>query len=132
MSDKKKLLLSYIFPLITAILAMGGLMGCSDDNDELQQSQYGYVQFKLYKSASYSDGVDARATDKLNLLDNAKKIEVIMQHDGSTISQSLVLNAYNETNAEFGLRSDKLQLLVGAIIAIFLLRRSLPTRDLQA
>ena len=67
MSDKKKLLLSYIFPLITAILAMGGLMGCSDDNDELQQSQYGYVQFKLYKSASYSDGVDARATDKLNL-----------------------------------------------------------------
>lgn len=116
MSDKKKLLLSYIFPLITAILAMGGLMGCSDDNDELQQSQYGYVQFKLYKSASYSDRVDARAADKLNLLDNAKKIEVIMQHDGSTISQSLVLNAYNEANAEFGLRSDKLQLLVGDYI----------------
>ena len=77
MSDKKKLLLSYIFPFIAAILATGGLMGCSDDNDELQQSQYGYLQFKLYKSASYNDMVDARATDKLNLLDNAKKIEVI-------------------------------------------------------
>ena len=27
--------------------------GCSDDKDELQGSQYGYVQFKIYKSASY-------------------------------------------------------------------------------
>ena len=98
--------------MIVSILAIGIWVGCSEE-DEMQQNQYGYVQFKLYKSGSFDDVPQARGVDELDLLDNAKKIEVIMQHEGSTISQSLVLTAYNEANAEFGLRSDKLQLLVG-------------------
>lgn len=98
--------------MIVSILMIGIWVGCSEE-DEMQQNQYGYVQFKLYKSGSFDDVPQARGVDELDLLDNAKKIEVIMQHEGSTISQSLVLNAYNEANAEFGLRSDKLQLLVG-------------------
>ena len=98
--------------MIVSILTIGIWVGCSEE-DEMQQNQYGYVQFKLYKSGSFDDVPQARGVDELDLLDNAKKIEVIMQHEGSTISQSLVLNAYNEANAEFGLRSDKLQLLVG-------------------
>ena len=98
--------------MIVSILMIGIWVGCSEE-DEMQQNQYGYVQFKLYKSGSFDDVPQSRGVDELNLLDNAKKIEVIMQHEGSTISQSLVLNAYNEANAEFGLRSDKLQLLVG-------------------
>lgn len=36
-----------------------------------------------------------------------------MLRDGVTLSQTLVLNSYNAENAEFGLRSDKLQLLTG-------------------
>ena len=36
-----------------------------------------------------------------------------MQYNGKSITQTLVLNAYNEENAEYGMRSDKLQLLVG-------------------
>ena len=36
-----------------------------------------------------------------------------MTHNGTTVSQTLLLNAYNANNAEYGLRSDKLQLLVG-------------------
>lgn len=97
---------------ISATLIIGMMTGCSDE-DKIQQNQYGYVQFKLYKSASYDKNVKTRSTEQLELLNDAKKIEVVLQYDGSTISQTLVLNAYNDTNAEFGLRSDKLQLLAG-------------------
>lgn len=86
------------------------LTGCSDDKDNAPFEQYGYVQFKLYKSASY--GGETRA-DKLDMLADAHKIKVVMRQDGATISQTLVLTAYNAENAEFGLRSEKLQLLAG-------------------
>ena len=36
-----------------------------------------------------------------------------MQHDGSTITQTLPLNSYDKESAEWGLRSDKLRLLAG-------------------
>jgi len=87
--------------------------GCSDD-DEALQSQYGYVQFKLYKSTSFDKGTVTRSvTDKLESLSSAQKIMVVMTHNGTTVSQTLPLNAYNANNAEYGLRSDKLQLLAG-------------------
>jgi len=85
--------------------------GCSDD-DEALQSQYGYVQFRLFKSASF-EGATTRATDKLESLSSAQKIKVVMEHNGTTVSQTLPLNAYNENNAEYGMRSEKLQLVVG-------------------
>ncbi len=91
----------------------GMIVGCSEDNSVMEQSHYGYVQFNVYKSASYDDFADARAINKLNFLDDAKKIEVFLQRDGATIAQTLVLNSYNELNAEFGLRSEKLKLLAG-------------------
>ena len=106
---------SYMLHIIVGVLTMGALVGCSDE-DEMQQNLYGYVQFKLLKSASAADIPLTRAADELEMLADAKKIEVIMQHEGSTIAQTLVLNAYNEANAEFGLRSDKLQLLVGEYV----------------
>ena len=37
-----------------------------------------------------------------------------MQHNGMSITQTLVLNAYNENNAEYGMRSEKLKLLTGS------------------
>ena len=102
-----------LITLIAGFLAMGLITGGCSDDDETQQAQYGYVQFKLYKSASFEGGTTTRALDKLNYLNDAKKMEVILQSSGSTITQSLVLNSYNAENAEFGLRSDKLQLLAG-------------------
>ena len=81
--------------------------GCSDD-DEALQSQYGYVQFKLYKSTSFEKGTTTRAADKLESMSSAQKIKVVMTHNGTTVSQTLLLNAYNANNAEYGLRSDKL------------------------
>lgn len=57
--------------------------------------------------------VTRSVTDKLESLSSAQKIMVVMTHNGTTVSQTLPLNAYNANNAEYGLRSDKLQLLAG-------------------
>lgn len=104
----------YIWPLLIAFMAMG-LVGCSDDDSavQMQTDLYGYVQFKLYKSASAEGGAETRAASQLDKLADAHKIRVVMQKNSQTISQVLILNSYNEENAEFGLRSEKLKMLVG-------------------
>ena len=102
----------YLFTLLFASLCVG-LTGCSEDK-EASEVQYGYVQFKLFKSASAPKTVaETRAVDRLEKLSDAHKIKVFLQFGVNTISQTLVLNAYNAENAEYGLRSDKLRLLVG-------------------
>ncbi len=108
-----KLYSIFFLPFIVSLLTIVVATGCSDD-DEALQSQYGYVQFKLYKSTSFDKGTVTRSvTDKLESLSSAQKIMVVMTHNGTTVSQTLPLNAYNANNAEYGLRSDKLQLLAG-------------------
>ena len=108
-----KLYSIFFLPIIVSLLTIVVATGCSDD-DEALQSQYGYVQFKLYKSTSFDKGTVTRSvTDKLESLSSAQKIMVVMTHNGTTVSQTLPLNAYNANNAEYGLRSDKLQLLAG-------------------
>lgn len=108
-----KLYSIFFLPLIISLLTIVVATGCSDE-DEALQSQYGYVQFKLYKSTSFDKGTVTRGvTDKLESLSSAQKIMVVMTHNGTTVSQTLPLNAYNANNAEYGLRSDKLQLLAG-------------------
>ena len=108
-----KLYSIFFLPLIISLLTIVVATGCSDD-DEALQSQYGYVQFKLYKSTSFDKGTVTRSvTDILESLSSAQKIMVVMTHNGTTVSQTLPLNAYNANNAEYGLRSDKLQLLAG-------------------
>ena len=102
-------------PLFIFLLAMTMVFaGCSDDDDELQQTAFGYVQFKIYKSASAAiKGTETRGTDMLDKLNDAKKIKVVMLYDGNTIEQTLMLKSYSAENAVFGLRSDKLELLAG-------------------
>ena len=90
---------------------------CSDDETEGWDGTYGYVQFKVNKSVS-PRATRAAALDKLEKLDDAKKIKVVMEHNGTTVSQTLVLNSYNAENAEYGLRSDKLQLASGTYTVI--------------
>lgn len=62
-------------PLFIFLLAMTMVFaGCSDDDDELQQTAFGYVQFKIYKSASAAiKGTETRGTDMLDKLNDAKK-----------------------------------------------------------
>lgn len=72
---------------------------------------YGYVQFKLYKEASY-DATKA-VVPQLEYLGDATKIMVMLQYGDNQITQTLTLSASNAEAAEFGLRSEKLQLVAG-------------------
>lgn len=122
MNYKKLYSIFFFVPLIVSLLTMVVVTGCSDD-DEALQSQYGYVQFKLLKSASIDKDVATRATtDKLEALKDAQKVKVVMQYNGETITQTMIVNSYNAENSEFGLRSNKLQLLAGdySIIGFYL------------
>ncbi len=83
-------------------------VGCTESSHKIDSSGYGYAQFQLLK-----DSYSRAETDNLDFLGDAKKIRVTLASDGSTITQTLLLAAYNPENAEYGLRSDKLELLVG-------------------
>lgn len=101
----------YLYTLLFASI-FAGVAGCSEDNDTPKE-QYGYVQFKLMKKVPTTSAEATRAVEKLDKLADAHKIKVFLQYDGNTIAQTMVLNAYNAENAEYGLRSAKLRLLVG-------------------
>ena len=107
---------SKIYLFVIALMMLFA-QGCTKDNGiDLRESDYGYVQFKLYKSASYNGGtsVQSRAVQTvLDYLSKVSKIGVIMVYNGETITQYLPVSAANSEAAEYGLRSDKLRLLVG-------------------
>lgn len=115
----KKLHNLFLLPLLLGLLSIV-MPGCSDDDENALQSEYGYVQFKLYKNASFGAEVASRAAanDQLDSLYDAKKIKVILEYNGTQVSQTLPLHSYNAENAEFGLRSDKLQLTTGTYTII--------------
>ena len=102
--------------IFVALLTLIFAQGCSVDNTvDLTERDYGYVQFKLYKEASYTPATSSRADEaQLDYLSQACKIEVSLTDvNNRTIRQSLVLSAANNDAAEFGLRSGKLKLLAG-------------------
>lgn len=103
--------------LLLVTMLTFAVTSCSDDETEGWDGTYGYVQFKLNKKVS-SRATRAAAVDKLEKLDDAKKIKVVMEHNGTTVSQTLMLNSYNAENAEYGLRSDKLELASGTYTII--------------
>lgn len=99
--------------LLTLSLCTLGFIGCSETDDELNAS-YGYVQFKLYKNDTAPMKSATRVGESLEYLSEACKVGVSLERpDGSVIEQTLVLRSYNDENAAYGMRSDKLQLLVG-------------------
>ena len=99
--------------LLALSLCTLGFIGCSETDDELNAS-YGYVQFKLYKNDTAPMKSATRVGESLEYLSEACKVGVSLERpDGSVIEQTLVLRSYNDENAAYGMRSDKLQLLVG-------------------
>ena len=117
----------YLMLLMMSLTGVA-LNSCSDE-EKTQTVQYGYVQFKVGQALT-------RAVDRLDNISVAKKIKVFLQYDGHTIEQTLLLNAYNEENAEYGLRSDKLRLLAGeySLIGYVLydqLDNAVQTRDVE-
>lgn len=104
-----KYLKRYIL-LSIALLAALIVSGCQQDElADYRETDYGYVQFKLYKEASYPG---TRAA-QLEYLRDVAKVKVTLRFEDNLISQTLVMNASNDEAAEFGLRSDKLKLLAG-------------------
>lgn len=112
-------LTSLLFKLLCVPVLLGLTVAftasCSDDDEALQNGAHGYVQFKLYKEASYSQTEEASraAGTELEYLNDAKKVKVLLSSNGAVASYTLSLSAFDEDNAEYGLRSEKLQLLAG-------------------
>ncbi len=95
--------------LMTAVLAVSALGGCRVKEPH-GAGDYGYVQFKLYKAASYMPA--SKAAD-IDCLSDITKVRVTMRYQGTTLNQTLVFSAADKQAAEYGIRSEKLQLLVG-------------------
>ena len=92
-----------IFALLAVVLS-----SCvREENPDLRDSGYGYVQFKLYKDASYTKA------SGLEYLRDASKVMVMLRYGDVQISQTLPLSASDSEAAEYGLRSAKLKLLTG-------------------
>ena len=101
--------LSKIYRLIAAVLMVGTIFGCAEVQEpDYREKDYGYIQFKVYKSASYP----TKAEPIIQYLGDIAKVRLEMKSsEGFEISQTLVLAASSEVAAEFGLRSEKLMLL---------------------
>lgn len=100
--------LKYAMMLMTAA-AYVALGGCSVE-DPAASGDYGYVQFKLYKEASYTPASKAAEIDYLA---DITKARITMRYQGTTLNQTLVFSAADAAAAEYGIRSEKLQLLAG-------------------
>lgn len=116
----------FILMTLSASLAAVSLLLSGCVREELPDNRdlsYGYVQFKLYKEASYGKATKAVGDYKLDSLSQAGKINVVLSNsEGLTISQTLTLSAADDAAAEFGMRSSKLRLLQGEYeIASYLL-----------
>ena len=104
--------MKYLRNIILMVLAAMALASCVKEHEpDYREQTYGYVQFKLYKEASYEA---TKADNQLEYLKDVAKIQVVLTFEGNQISQTLVAGAANDEAAEFGLRSDKLKLLAGS------------------
>ncbi|MBO5693694.1 MAG: DUF4458 domain-containing protein [Tidjanibacter sp.] len=110
---KLRKILMWVMLLSATLMAVG----CSNPEDEFGLADgYGYVQFKLYKKASYvaPEAPSSRAlTERLEWLQDAYKVKVTLEYGQTTIAQTLTLTGGEGDAAEWGLRSGKLKLLTG-------------------
>ena len=106
----------YLRNIVLMMLAVVAVASCSmKEEPDYREQDYGHVQFKLYKAASYEVQPEATKAvmSQLEYLKDVTKIKVTLRYEGNMISQTLVMSAANDDAAEFGLRSDKLKLLAG-------------------
>lgn len=97
---------------VLAFLSSMVFSGCvKEEGADNREMDYGYVQFKLYKEASY-EGTKA-AVDQMQYLHDASKVMVMLKSGDTELTQTLVLTASDDEAAEYGLRSEKLQLIAG-------------------
>ena len=103
-------LFKYKVSAVLAVVLAFVLTACDRvEEPDYRDKDYGYVQFKIYKEASYPG---TRAS-QLEYLRDVAKLKVTLSYEDNLISQTLVVDASSDEAAEFGLRSDKLKLLAG-------------------
>ena len=93
---------------VVTMLLMVAAIGCEKSGQSID-ADYGYVQFKVVKNSALA----TRTAEALEWMADACKITVVMQHEGSTIQQTLPLSSYDKETAEWGLYSQKLRLMAG-------------------
>ena len=101
------------YHILMALAAVSALLfSCAkEEAPDNREKDYGYVQFKLYKEASY-EGTKA-VVPELDYLKDAAKVMVMLQYGDIQISQTLTVSASDDEAAEYGLRSEKLKLVAG-------------------
>ena len=105
-----KILVSVVATALLALLATS----CSKESaPDYRSHDYGYAQFRLYKQASYEEASTRAIKGTLDYLGEACKVKVTLSFEGTTISQTLNVQASSTEAAEFGMRSDKIELLTG-------------------
>ncbi len=103
-------LFKYKISAVVAVTLAFILAGCARvEEPDYRDKDYGYIQFKIYKEASYPG---TRAS-QLEYLRDVAKLKVTLSYEDNLISQTLVVGASSDEAAEFGLRSDKLKVLAG-------------------
>ena len=99
------------FVKLSAIATLAALFiaSCAKvEEPDYREQDYGYVQFKVFKAASYQ----TKAESSIQYLGDIAKVSLLLKNSaGSEVSQTLVLSASSDYAAEYGLRSEKLMLL---------------------
>lgn len=98
-----------LMPVLVLVAFAAG--SCSDEYN--LPDGYGYVQFKLRKTAGQAAQSRAAGDDRLDSMSEAYKMQVVLQSDGKTFTQNLLVEAYDNAAAEYGLTSEKLELKAG-------------------
>lgn len=97
--------------LVLGLLSLATASCTKDGRPDLREEDYGYVQFKVYKEASYEQ--TKAVVPELDYLHDAAKVLVMLQYGDVQISQTMTLGAADDEAAEYGLRSEKLRLVKG-------------------
>ena len=96
-----------MFWLLSTVFVLLSFTQCKDD-DEFVGKDYGYVQFKLLKKGAATKAVS------LNNLSEAKKIKIfLVDGENHEIEQTLNVDYFNETTAEYGVRTEVIKMLIG-------------------
>ena len=132
---KTEILFIRMFVLSCILFILGFTVGsCSDDDDAVLQAGYGYAQFKLYKSGLAETKKTRASTNELNYLRDAQKMKIVLinQDDGTEVVQTVGLEAMRD-DSEFGLRSEKLQLMAGTyqIVGFYLFKADGTAQELK-
>lgn len=106
-----------IFYKLTCICCMLAAVllaaACSDDEVDNGQTHYGYIQLRLFKNQPLASTFGMSGGSRLEYLADAKKVEITLIYKDSEIKQTLNIYSVGGEGAEYGVRTEKLQLLSG-------------------